>query len=177
MFYEQKQKVTENLPTSVKTSAGTPLAIKIVQSCFNRPIKKKIHNTFISSKYVIKSVKKYVYMIVYNIYLWNILYIFCLNQINTFLSIVTKCSVPVDVTFFVLSKNIMLTPPTLFFRWGDWGKGEGVCVTYHTGTSSADRPWFVAGECWGTQGISPATTRLRSRISSIILHPLVYIHS
>lgn len=68
MFYEQKQKGTENLPTSVKTSAGTPLAIKIVQSCFNRPIKKRIHNTFISSKFVIKSVKKYVYMIVYNIY-------------------------------------------------------------------------------------------------------------
>lgn len=41
MFYEQKQKVTENLPTSVKTSAGTPLAIKMVQSCFNRPIKKR----------------------------------------------------------------------------------------------------------------------------------------
>lgn len=35
--YEHKKK----LLTSVKTSAGTPLAIKIVQSCFNKPAKER----------------------------------------------------------------------------------------------------------------------------------------
>lgn len=35
---------------------------------------------------------------------------------------------------------------------------QSVGYTYHTGTWSADRPWPVAGECWGTQGIAPATT-------------------
>lgn len=53
---------------------------------------------------------------------------------------------------------------------------QSVGYTYHTGTWSADRPWPVAGECWGTQGIAPATTLGRSGYYIFIFSNIAWIY-
>lgn len=75
----------EKLPTSVKTSAGTPLAIKIVQSCFNKPAKERF-TTFISPKYIVSSLKLLKILLQWIISLWNNFTVSIL-KFNTFLSI------------------------------------------------------------------------------------------
>lgn len=134
----------EKLPTSVKTSAGTPLAIKIVQSCFNKPAKERF-TTFISPKYIVSSLKLLKILLQCIISLWNSFTVSIL-KFNTFLSISTST------------------------------RYQSVGYTYHTGTWSADRPWPVAGECWGTQGIAPATTLGRSGYYIFIFSNIAWIY-